>query len=118
MGKLLYLEGIRGLAALWVFFIHYFPVVSPGLLDFFMLWQPRGWSVHMFFVLSGRVLTAAILKRNDSKRIASAFIRRPFRLALPVIGVILTNMVLFPIATLFGRDLSSKYNEIYTGFKK
>jgi peptidoglycan/LPS O-acetylase OafA/YrhL len=48
--KLEYLEGIRGLAALWVFYIHFLPGVSKPLLDLLLLNQTRGLSVHLFFL--------------------------------------------------------------------
>lgn len=43
-------------------------------------------AVAMFFVLSGRVLASGFLKRPNIENVASALLRRPFRLLIPVFG--------------------------------
>ena len=59
------------------------------------MYQPRGLSVHLFFVLSGRVLTASILKKGNAKGLGSAVIRRAFRLGVPVVGIIFVNALMY-----------------------
>lgn len=53
-----YLEGIRGLAALWVVAVHWAPDLK-SYQPYLDLGQDIGLNVPLFFVLSGRVLTAS-----------------------------------------------------------
>jgi peptidoglycan/LPS O-acetylase OafA/YrhL len=57
----------------------------------------------VFFCISGRILVASYIKSGKSSSLASAIIRRPFRLGLPVFGVLmlsyyfaLSGGILFP----------------------
>jgi peptidoglycan/LPS O-acetylase OafA/YrhL len=91
MACLKYLEGLRGLAAFTVFNFHLLVLLGAEewtwLLDL-QLGQPVNWQVPIFFILSGRVLTAS---EPNSSKLASAFIRRTPRLVLPLIGVVVFN---------------------------
>ncbi|KAJ2996307.1 hypothetical protein HDV02_006628 [Globomyces sp. JEL0801] len=62
-----------------------------------MLWQEWTITVPLFFVLSGRVLTASPLRKNLTGPIASSALRRPFRLVLPVIGVMIVGWIMFQL---------------------
>ncbi|KAI8900738.1 acyltransferase 3 [Globomyces pollinis-pini] len=88
MSKLIYLEGIRGLAALWVFFNHYGKHLFPVFYNTYLIFdRDVALSVAVFFVLSGRVLTMSATKKKNFKSIVGSLIRRPFRLTLPLIGI-------------------------------
>jgi peptidoglycan/LPS O-acetylase OafA/YrhL len=91
MPKLLHLEGIRGLCALLVFYIHFLPRFAPTLLHIITLYQPRYIPVPIFFILSGRVLTASVQRHRRLQSIASSAVRRPIRLIFPIIGIIILN---------------------------
>ncbi|KAJ8328718.1 hypothetical protein QVD99_004466 [Batrachochytrium dendrobatidis] len=103
--KLAHLDGLRGIAALWVFFIHYLDNRSPKLLNFLLGYQSWKASVPIFFILSGRVLTVSVLRTGNFRQLASAIIRRPFRLLVPMyILIILDNMLIHyerPVNSLF-----------------
>lgn len=107
-----YLDGLRGIAALIVYFYHFAiqwrldlvhgygtPAVSPNnqiiqAVPFRLLISGRA-SVSTFFVISGYVLSTRALRqiysRQDPGRVlatlSGSFLRRPFRLYLPIITV-------------------------------
>ncbi|KAH6570915.1 hypothetical protein BASA60_005399 [Batrachochytrium salamandrivorans] len=93
--KLAHLDGLRGLAALWVWFIHFVPYISPSLLPFLLGYQKWNASVPIFFILSGRVITLSVLKSGSVRQLVSCIIRRPFRLVLPVISIMLLDYFFF-----------------------
>lgn len=100
-------DGLRGLAALNVFFshlllaffplgfVHFFPwVAQPGatggnaerllsLPVLSILWNGR-FPVSIFFVLSGYVLTKQFIQTGDIENLRSKAARRYFRLGIPV----------------------------------
>nr|KAJ3421076.1 hypothetical protein HK105_004562 [Polyrhizophydium stewartii] len=82
--KMEHLDGMRGLAALWVFFIHYLPSAWPELHEELLGYQKWNASVPVFFILSGRVVTASVLRSRNFKQLVSCMIRRPFRLMVPM----------------------------------
>ncbi|WP_455546728.1 acyltransferase family protein [Dryocola clanedunensis] len=100
--KLLYIEGIRGVACFMVVLSHLALVFYPGLHEHDLI--IHGWerviydsplpffysgtaAVYIFFVLSGYVLTFGIMKNKDIlASISMMTIRRYFRLAPPVVA--------------------------------
>jgi len=100
--KLLYIEGIRGVACFMVVLSHLALVFYPGLHEHDLI--THGWervifdsplpffysgtaAVYIFFVLSGYVLTFGIMKNKDIlASISMMTIRRYFRLAPPVVA--------------------------------
>ncbi|KAH9251753.1 hypothetical protein BASA81_010317 [Batrachochytrium salamandrivorans] len=97
--KLLHYDGLRGLAAIWVFFIHYLSGTSKPLLDVLLGFQNWSASVPLFFILSGRVLSVSILRSGNNKQLASAIIRRPFRLLIPMIILAFIDMFILHVNT-------------------
>ncbi|KAI9012388.1 acyltransferase family-domain-containing protein [Hyaloraphidium curvatum] len=103
--KLLYLEGIRGVAAL-VVAVHHYKQATFRDVGFWWaeesfhryLWHlfwDGTFSVTVFYVLSGRVLTAAFFaKKGPMKALSSAVIRRPFRLGVPIAMMMAVNLIL------------------------
>ena len=110
-----YLHGLRGLAAFIVYTGHwiawwygpggpiehgfgYHGEMMFGTFPFIRTFFTGGSAaVHIFFVLSGYVLSVSSLRKIQSghqvdmnRGLASAFIRRPFRLFIPLAGVSLT----------------------------
>ena len=94
-----YLDGLRGLCALWVFFIHYFPYVHKDLLPFFLGYQKWNAFVPLFFIISGRVNCLGVLKSGNPSKLVQSMIKRPFRLLVPLIIIMLLDLVfkVFPI---------------------
>lgn len=103
--KMLYLEGLRGIAALVVAVHHYkqgtfrdvgywWAEESLHRYIWHILWDGT-FSVTLFYILSGRVLTAAFYtKKGPIAALASAVIRRPFRLGFPVAMAMVVNLIL------------------------
>lgn len=102
--KILYLEGLRGLAALTVVLSHFmfafYPAVyTQNLNDIHTAHQLELWigqsplnlfysghfAVCVFFVLSGFVLTAKFFQTKESDLLIIGAIKRYFRLTIPVI---------------------------------
>ncbi|KAJ8325904.1 hypothetical protein BDV3_003767 [Batrachochytrium dendrobatidis] len=93
--KLAHLDGLRGIAALWVWFIHFVPYISKSLLPFLLGYQKWNASVSIFFILSGRVISLSVLKSGNVRQLVSCVIRRPFRLGLPVISIMMMDYFVF-----------------------
>lgn len=89
--KLLYLEGLRGVAAYGVFLVHFLD----GYWDYGLTWPMFGQSfniyVALFFILSGRILTASVLRSRKASSIAVSVCKRPWRLGLPLVAVTALN---------------------------
>jgi len=83
------LDGVRAIAAVLVVVFHY---GGPTLI------RANGWiGVHLFFVMSGFLITTLALReedRNGRASLANFYIRRAFRI-LPVYYVILAMIVVF-----------------------
>ncbi|KAJ2990002.1 hypothetical protein HDV02_004656 [Globomyces sp. JEL0801] len=97
--KLLYLEGVRGIAAFIVLQLHSLRLYNKPLKNFFMLYQEWSFAVPIFFILSGRVLTLSALKKNNPNGIFSSVIKRPFRLTMPLIGVMIVALIMYQLGT-------------------
>lgn len=132
-GKIDYLDGMRGVAAVFVIFSHCFLWFAPemhtgidlqGLKEQLIFNSPftfffkGGSAVTLFFVLSGFVLArSCMLSPNPSEYILSSAKRRYIRLGIPVcasivISYILTHMGAFRAESLGSYSaLSHKYVE-------
>jgi peptidoglycan/LPS O-acetylase OafA/YrhL len=110
--KITYLDGLRGIAAVNVMIMHFFFVLAPamiygnrmperlGNLEQFFSSTPMGligagnFSVCIFFVLSGYVLTHKYFKTKDKNIIISGAVRRYIRLFVPVFATIMLSFLL------------------------
>ncbi|MGG4341962.1 acyltransferase family protein [Paenibacillus lautus] len=110
--KIVYLDGLRGLAALIVVVSHFFQVFVPSVFEGrkeiehfafegiaartpFNLLFNGNFSVCLFFVLSGYVLSYRFFQTGDRLIIYSSAIRRYFRLAAPaLVSVFLAYLII------------------------
>lgn len=110
--KIVYLDGLRGLAALIVVVSHFFQVFAPSVFEGreeiehfafegiaartpFNLLFNGNFSVCLFFVLSGYVLSYRFFGTGDRFIVYSSAIRRYFRLAVPALAsVFLAYLIL------------------------
>jgi peptidoglycan/LPS O-acetylase OafA/YrhL len=110
--KITYLDGLRGIAAVNVMIMHFFMVLIPamvygnqtkshlGNLELFFSGSPLDligagdFSVCIFFVLSGLVLTQKYFKTKEIDVIKSSAFRRYPRLLIPVFATILLSFIL------------------------
>src|SRR5919106_2956939 len=110
--KLLHLEAIRGLAALIVVFSHFIYAFYPDLkgasfsdadttsfagliaMTPLNIWHEGQFAVHIFFVLSGLVLSLSFFKSGDRQKAVSGAVRRYFRLSVPIFVTVLLAYVI------------------------
>jgi peptidoglycan/LPS O-acetylase OafA/YrhL len=98
-GKIGYLEGLRGLAALTVLYFHMVATFLTGLINtppFNMVFSGE-LAVCVFFVLSGFVLSHAYFKRPDREIAISGLFRRYFRLAPIAIVTSFAGFILYGV---------------------
>lgn len=111
--KINYLDGLRGIAAINVMMFHFFTSLAPAMvygnnypshfgdLDYLFSTTPLrliaagGFSVCIFFVLSGYVLTQKYFKTRNRNVIISGAMRRYIRLFVPVFVIIMLSFLLF-----------------------
>ncbi|AKB77360.1 acyltransferase, putative [Methanosarcina horonobensis HB-1 = JCM 15518] len=110
--KISYLDGLRGIAAVNVMIMHFFVALAPamiygselpshfGNLDHLFSTTPLGligagnFSVCIFFVLSGYVLTQKFFKTRDNNVIINSAMRRYIRLFVPVFAAVMLSYLL------------------------
>lgn len=110
--KINYLDGLRGIAAINVMIMHFFILLVPAIiysdrmpshfggLEQLFSSTPLGligagnFSVCIFFVLSGYVLTYKYFRTKDKKIIISGAVRRYIRLFVPVFAAIILAFLL------------------------
>jgi peptidoglycan/LPS O-acetylase OafA/YrhL len=112
-GKITYLDGLRGIAAVNVMIMHFFVALAPamvygnelpshfgGNLEQLFSTTPLGligagnFSVCIFFVLSGYVLTQKYFQMRDDSIIISGALRRYIRLFIPVFATVMLSFLL------------------------
>ncbi|MGL5643149.1 MAG: acyltransferase family protein [Paraclostridium sp.] len=125
MKKIKFLDGLRGISALIVVISHYiqvfYPSVYNGNLDslhtknnielFFYktplnLFLNANFSVCIFFVLSGYVLSIKFFKYNNRRIIASAILKRYLRLVIPVFSVLTLSYLMYKFNVFHLGDVS------------
>ncbi|KAJ3271336.1 hypothetical protein HDV01_006841 [Terramyces sp. JEL0728] len=107
MGKLIYLEAIRGIAAMMVALHHFDLGITANnnyliqLKNQYTILQQLidgNLAVTMFFILSGRVLTLSFLKKELSlssfENLSASVFKRSFRLVIPVLVVLFISQLL------------------------
>lgn len=111
-GKISYLDGLRGIAAINVMIMHFFVALAPamvygaqmpvhfGSLEKIFSSTPLGligagnFSVCIFFVLSGYVLTQKYFNTKENSVIISSAMRRYLRLFIPVFAAVMLSYIL------------------------
>jgi peptidoglycan/LPS O-acetylase OafA/YrhL len=93
-GRVEYLEGLRGIAAFTVFLGHFFPLYIRVALLMSFAYILRDFSVCIFFVLSGYVLTFAFFSTADQEKLVSSAVRRYIRLLIPILFLLVVTYVL------------------------
>jgi peptidoglycan/LPS O-acetylase OafA/YrhL len=88
-GRILQLDGLRGMAVTLVIFYHYFsldfPLPPGGFLSYLKVPFRMGWcGVDLFFVLSGFLIGGILLDAKGSHRYFQTFYLRRFHRILPV----------------------------------
>ncbi|MEN0110920.1 MAG: acyltransferase [Planctomycetota bacterium] len=99
------LDGLRGVAILWVLWHQLVVIPTPDALTRLVTWPASvGWvGVQLFFVLSGFLITGVLLDTRDAPRRASSFYARRALRILPLYLLLLT--VVFGAAASAGGGL-------------
>jgi peptidoglycan/LPS O-acetylase OafA/YrhL len=95
--KLLYLEGLRGIASYGVFLVHFLDGYWENGLSWIKFKQDFNIYVALFFILSGRILTVSSLISRNVDSIAVSFCKRPLRLGLPLIALTALNSLVLKL---------------------
>lgn len=111
-GKILYLEGLRGIASVMVFLLHFilafFPAAQRGnplqvhnSVELILSNAPLvniiyggHFAVYIFFVLSGYVLTVGYFRSQDRMKLVRGMLKRYIRLEIPIFVSIFVSYVL------------------------
>jgi len=120
MQKITYLDGLRGVAAFAVLIQHYILGFYPALffwvnatphlpegVEIFAsgsvlnLFYNGNFAVCIFFVLSGFVLSYKFFVQQDGEGLRASAIKRYFRLAGPVVAVVLTAYILMKFSLFY-----------------
>jgi peptidoglycan/LPS O-acetylase OafA/YrhL len=121
-GHLDALDGLRGIASVVVVVFHsvtvfWSPVLDHGLENpASVLWNGP-FAVHIFFVLSGFVLSLGFLRSQDLSQLASAAGRRYFRLTIPSLASVLITYSLIVLGFAHVEDCARvlEHNEYFSG---
>lgn len=136
--KLLHLEGLRGFAALIVFFHHLglfflFPLksqvytkikgvfgdtyISKGLSGLFNFFVDGEIAVYIFWFMSAYVISIKLFQKNDINYVKSVISKRYFRLLIPALGSVLLAYFLLRFGWMYNMELGTKNaNEWLTRF--
>ncbi|KAI8919765.1 acyltransferase family-domain-containing protein [Entophlyctis helioformis] len=108
-GKLAHFDGLRGVVALTVVFIHFLPRISKPLYNLMLMNQSWKASVPLFFILSGRVVSVSVLRTTSMKQLVSCILRRPIRLLLPIMTMMFLDFLFFRV-----KSINSILDVLYT----
>ena len=119
------LDGLRGIASVTVVVFHCVTVFWSPLLSgerenpASLLWNGP-FAVHIFFVLSGFVLSLGFLRSQDISHLASAAGRRYFRLTVPALASVLITYSLMTLGFAHVEDCARvlEHNEYLRPFWK
>lgn len=124
--KLYYLEGLRGIAALAVLIGHTLGAFWPGRMNFELdptnplfflhVFYDGGFSVLIFFALSGYVLTYRAYSDDGMKILVNTAIKRYPRLMIPALASILLGYFLLKSGLMFNQAVSKDVNSIWLGY--
>lgn len=118
--KIIYLDGIRGLAAFMVVIYHHFYGFYPKFLypsenkvltllsgSPFNIFYNGNFAVYIFFILSGYVLTYKFFKTHNYGVIVSSAARRYIRLLIPVLFSVVIAYLLMMFSLFFNKESSA-----------
>lgn len=125
MGKIRYLDGLRGLAAFVVVVHHFVLAFYPALFfgfntqthlgdgfelfmsgSIFNILYNGNFAVCIFFVLSGFVLSHKFFLKGDNEIITESAVKRYVRLALPVAASVFLAFILIKTSFFYNKSLS------------
>ncbi len=116
--KLESLDAVRGIGAFVVMWHHLVLGFQPNWKDLSLatspwirVWHQGDFAIHVFFVLSGFVLSYSFVKSGNLAVLCAAAIKRYWRLFLPVAVSILISYLLFIAGAYANRDAARFMNQ-------
>lgn len=102
-GRIVALDGIRGLMTILVLISHFFAEIANGLPALGFGW----YAVNMFFVLSGFLIGRLIIEKKDHTNFFSVFIMR--RICRTVPSYIVSVLLIFTLLWLFRSEAWTQF---------
>lgn len=111
MGKISYLDGLRGTAAIMVFFSHFRIAFLPEVSGYFVNFFCDGFfAVMIFFILSGFVLSNSFFAEKNAISFKFSSIKRYFRLEFPIIFSLILVYLLSILSLFYNQQASHLTN--------
>ncbi|MEM7298006.1 MAG: acyltransferase family protein [Bacteroidota bacterium] len=126
-GKLLYLEGVRGIAALIVVLSHFqftfsptfpdhllillkeqlnLPLVPHGIHAFVIVFLDGNLAVFIFWFMSAYVISIRLFTEGNQDYLYKSITKRYFRLMIPALGSIFLAYSLLSLGLMFNQELA------------
>ncbi|WP_196886649.1 acyltransferase family protein [Aureivirga sp. CE67] len=130
--KILYLEGFRGIAAFIVLISHLkemfnveiyknlllnfvdIPFSKYFIHPFFHFFTNGNLAVHLFWVMSGYVISIKLFQLRDQNYLISSFMKRYFRLMIPAFSSIIFAFILLSFGLMFNNELATYFEIEYS----
>lgn len=102
--RLLYLDGLKGIAAIWVVLHHFYLMTYTAMptdwhiiedIPFVNIFFNGNFAVHLFLMISSFLITMIIRKDNSIISLQRTIVKRYFRLAVPISIIIIITCLLY-----------------------
>lgn len=102
--RLLFLDGLKGIAAIWVILHHFYLMTFPVLpttwckledIPFVNIFFNGNFAVHLFLIISAFLMTMIIRKTDTLPSFQRIVVKRYFRLMIPISVIIIITCVLY-----------------------
>lgn len=102
--RLYFLDGLKGLAAIWVVLHHFyllvFPIIPSGgrsieKIPFVNVFINGNLAVHLFLIISAYVMTMIIRKSCNMLSLQNIVVKRYFRLMIPISIIVFFTCILY-----------------------
>lgn len=112
----LYLDSVRGLAAIVVVASHlvigFYPSIYNSVMPpWIRVWYSGEFAVQLFFTLSGFVLSLSFVRGAGIESLRSAALRRYFRLVLPIATSVFLSYLLLRFGLYFNHEVAVETNQ-------
>lgn len=127
--RLLYLDGLKGIAAIWVILHHFYLMTYTAIptewyiiedIPFVNIFFNGNFAVHLFLMISAFLMTMVIRKNDSVYLLQRTIVKRYFRLMVPISIIIIITCLLYSCNLIAIHDFSeltgnSKISNYYYG---
>ena len=102
--RLLFLDGLKGIAAIWVILHHFYLITFPVLptswrmledIPFVNVFFNGNYAVHLFIIISAFLMTMIMRKNDHILSFQRIIVKRYFRLMIPISVIIIITCALY-----------------------